>query len=62
MKKNAREQLQCACNQLQSAEHALTQAMSTVEKPHNKQEIEKTLNSVQNTLSVAHDAMTNYRD
>ena len=44
------------------AQSALNQAMSTVEKPNNKQEIEKALTEVNNAVSVANSACQNYRD
>lgn len=62
MQKNAKDQLQDACSQLQNVQGALNQAMSTVEKPNNKQEIQKTLTAVQNAMSVASSAMSNYQD
>ena len=52
MQMNAKDQLQSACNQLSTAQGALNQAMSSVEKPENKQEIEKALNAINNAVSV----------
>ncbi|MBP3931960.1 MAG: hypothetical protein J6D47_20610 [Peptostreptococcaceae bacterium] len=44
------------------AQNALNQAMSTVEKQNNRQEIEKSLNAVNNAVSIANNACQNYRD
>ena len=62
MHMNAKQQLESACSQLSVAQNALNQAMSTVEKPNNKEEIQKALNAVNNAVSVAHSACQNYRD
>lgn len=62
MQMNAKDQLQSACNQLATAQGALNQAMSSVEKPENKQEIEKALNAINNAVSVSNSACQNYRD
>ena len=39
MQKNAKQQLQSARTQLSIAQNSLNQAMGTVEKPNNKQQI-----------------------
>ncbi|MGL5346883.1 MAG: hypothetical protein ACRDA3_06005 [Peptostreptococcaceae bacterium] len=62
MQKNAKQELQSACNQLSSVKNALNQAMSTVEKPNNKQEVQKALDAVNNAVSVANSACNNYQD
>lgn len=62
MQKNAKDQLKDACCQLQCAKDGLNQAMSTVEKQQNKQEIKKALNAIESASTVANNAMQNYRD
>ena len=62
MHMNAKQQLESACSHLSVAQNALNQAMSTVEKQNNRQEIEKSLNAVNNAVSIANNACQNYRD
>lgn len=62
MQKNAKEQLREACCQLQCAKSELSQAMNTVEKQQNKQEIQKALSAIESASTVANNAMQNYRD
>ncbi len=62
MQKNAKEQLREACSQLQCAQNGLNQAMNTVEKPQNKQEIQNALSAIESASAVANNAMQNYRD
>ncbi|MCF0148986.1 MAG: hypothetical protein HUJ77_11390 [Clostridium sp.] len=62
MQNNAKDQLQIACNQLSSAQSSLNQAISTVEKLNNKEEIEKALTAVSNAVSVANSSYQNYKD
>ncbi len=62
MQKNAKEQLREACCQLQYAKNELDQAMDTVEKQQNKQEIQKALSAIESASTVANNAMQNYRD
>lgn len=60
MKKNARQHVNDVYSQLQSAENCLNEALNTVEKPENKERIEKTLCSVQDALHCASSTLSNY--
>lgn len=62
MKMNAKGHLDQACSELQHVQSCLNQAMQTVEKPNNKQEIQKALSAVNQAMSVANSACENYRD
>jgi len=55
--KNAKQQVQKVFSQLSDAKISLNQALSTVEKPENKQQIQNTLNAVENAINT-----TNYKD
>ncbi|WP_242620444.1 EscE/YscE/SsaE family type III secretion system needle protein co-chaperone [Senegalia massiliensis] len=60
--KNARQRVQGVTGQLQSSVNELNQALSSVEKPENKQKIQNTLNSVNSALQSANDTLSNYKE
>lgn len=60
--KNARQRVQGVTGQLQSSVNELNQAMSSVEKPENRQKIQNTLNSVNSALKSANDTLSNYQE
>jgi len=60
--KNARQRVQGVTGQLQSSVNELNQALSSVEKPENKQKIQNTLNSVNSALQSANDTLSNYQE
>ena len=62
MKMNAKDHLNQACNELHHVQSCLNQAMTTVEKPNNKQEIQKALTAVNNAMNVVDSANASYRD
>ncbi len=60
--KNAKQHVQDVTTQLQDAKNCLNQALSSVEKPENKQQIQNTLNSVDSALQNANDTLSNYKE
>ncbi len=56
--KNARQYVQDVQSQLQSSINCLNQAISSVEKPENKQKIQNTFNAVNNALNSVKDTLT----
>ncbi|WP_461206335.1 hypothetical protein [Clostridium sp. DL1XJH146] len=60
--KNARQNVQQVCNELEQCKSQLTQAVSTVEKPQNKQQIQQTLNAVENACQQAKNTLDNYQE
>lgn len=62
MQKNAKQHVQDACQQLQNSTTCLTEAVNTVEKPENKQQIQNTLNQVQSAMQVANATLSNYKE
>lgn len=60
--KNAKQQVQKVFSQLSDARNSLNQALSTVEKPENKQQIQNTLNAVENAINTTSTALSNYKD
>lgn len=60
--KNARQRVQGVAGQLQSSVDELNQAMSSVEKPQNRQKIQDTLNSVNSALKSANSTLSNYQE
>jgi hypothetical protein len=61
-KKNAKQHVQDVCTKLQDAEGCLNKALSSVEKPENKQKIQSTLNAVDNALQTANSTLSNYQE
>ncbi len=62
MEMNAKERLQSACSQLADVQTSLNKAMGTVEKPGNKEEVQKALTAVNDAVSIANSACQKYRD
>lgn len=60
--KNAKQQVQKVFSQLSDAKTSLNQALSSVEKPENKQQIQNTLNAVENAIYTTSTALSNYKD
>lgn len=60
--KNARQNVQEVYNQLQSSKNSLNQALSTVEKAENKQQIQATLNAVDSAMQTASNTLSNYKE
>lgn len=58
--KNAKQNVQEVQTQLQNCKRSLNQAISSVEKPENRQKIQNTLNSVDNALNSVNSALTSY--
>ncbi|MBF8983406.1 hypothetical protein IZY60_07640 [Lutibacter sp. B2] len=58
--KNAKQHVQDVQAQLQSSVNCLNQAISSVEKPENRRQIQETLNSVNSALNAANTTLTNY--
>lgn len=50
------------CNQLQTAKGCLNQALTSVEKPENRQSIQNTLNAVDGALRTANDTLNTYKE
>ncbi|MBU3158798.1 hypothetical protein KPL37_03285 [Clostridium frigoris] len=62
MQKNAKQHVQDVCQQLQTSATCLTDAVNTVEKAENKQQIQNTLNQVQSALQAANTTLSNYKE
>lgn len=62
MQKNAKQHVQDVCNQLQTAKGCLNQALTSVEKPENRQSIQNTLNAVDGALRTANDTLNTYKE
>lgn len=60
--KNARQQVQDVYSQLQTAANNLNQAITSVEKPQNKQQIQDTLNAVNSAMQTANTTLTYYQE
>jgi hypothetical protein len=60
--KNAKQHIQDVSNHLQNAKNCLDQALTSVEKPENKQKIQGTLDSVNNAIQATTNTLTNYKD
>ena len=60
--KNAKQHVQDVATKLQDAKNCLNQALSSVEKPENKQQIESTLGSVDIALQDANATLLNYKE
>ena len=60
--KNAKQHVQDVTSHLQDAKNCLNSALSTVEKPENKQQIQNTLNSVDSALQTANTTLSNYQE
>lgn len=60
--KNARQHVQDVYNQLTSARNSLNQALTSVEKPENRQQIQNTLNAVENAINTTNTTLINYKE
>jgi hypothetical protein len=60
--KNAKQHVQDVCTQLQTAQNCLNQALTTVEKPENRQKIQDTLNAVNSAMQTANNTLSNYQE
>jgi len=60
--KNARQHVQDVYTQLTNVRNSLNQALTSVEKPENRQQIQNTLNAVENAINTTNTALTNYRE
>jgi len=60
--KNARQHVQDVYNQLTSVRNSLNQALTSVEKPENRQYIQNTLNAVENAINTTNSTLTNYKE
>jgi len=58
--KNAKQHVQDVSEGLQNAQNCLNNALDSVEKPENKQQIENTLKSVNEALKNAKTTLSNY--
>lgn len=60
--KNAKQQVQKVFSQLSDAKNSLNEALTSAEKPENKQQIQNTLNAVENAINTTSTALSNYKD
>ena len=60
--KNARQNVQDVCTQLQTAKGYLNDALTSVEKDENRQKIQNTLNAVDSALQTANSTLTTYKE
>jgi uncharacterized protein VirK/YbjX len=60
--KNAKQHVQDVTNHLQTAKDCLNQAISSAEKPENKEKIQNTLNAVDSALQTANTTLSNYQE
>lgn len=60
--KNAKQDLQSAFSQLQSAQLNLKHALENVEKPNNKHQLQNTLSAVDEAVFAASNAVANYQE
>ena len=60
--KNAKQHVQDVTNHLQDAKNCLNNALTSVEKPENKQKIQDTLHAVDGALQTATTTLSNYKD
>lgn len=62
MEKNAKQHVQDVYHKLETSRTCLNEAMNTVEKEENRQEIQSTLNAVQSALQAATSTLSNYKE
>lgn len=60
--KTAKQQVQEVFSQLNNARDSLNQALNSAERPENKQQIQNTLNAVENAIDTTVTALSNYKD
>ena len=61
-KKNAKQHVQDVTTHLQDAKNCLNNALGSVEKPENKQQIQNTLTSVDDAIQKANTTLSNYTE
>ncbi|WFD11327.1 EscE/YscE/SsaE family type III secretion system needle protein co-chaperone [Tepidibacter hydrothermalis] len=59
---NAKQHVQMVQQQLQSATDCLNNALSTVEKPQNRQKIQETLNAVNGAMQSVNNTLNTYQE
>ena len=62
MKRNAKENLEVALDELSSCQKHLNTAYLHAEKNHNRNEIHTALESIDSAVDCAQAALTNYKD
>lgn len=62
MEKNAKQHIQDVYHKLETSRTCLNEAMNTVEKDENRQQIQNTLNAVQTALQAATTTLSNYTE
>ena len=62
MDKNAKQHVEDVYHKLQTSRTSLSEAINTVEKEENRQQIQNTLNAVQSALQAATDTLSNYTE
>jgi predicted DNA-binding protein YlxM (UPF0122 family) len=60
--KNARQNVQDVCTQLQTCVSDLNQALNTVEKQENRQKIQTTLDAVNKAMQTATTTLSTYQE
>lgn len=60
--KNARENVECSVKDLQGVKSKLEEALTTVEKASNKENIQNSLNAVENALNTTEQTIQNYQE
>lgn len=59
--KNAKEHVKDVTKHLENAKNLLNNALSSAEKPENKQQIQDTLNAVDGALQTANTTLLSYK-
>ncbi|HEY8804362.1 MAG TPA: EscE/YscE/SsaE family type III secretion system needle protein co-chaperone [Clostridium sp.] len=62
MEKNARQHVEDVYHKLQTSSTSLTEAINTVEKEENRQQIQNTLTAVQSALQAVTTTLSNYKE
>ncbi|HEY5560816.1 MAG TPA: EscE/YscE/SsaE family type III secretion system needle protein co-chaperone [Clostridiaceae bacterium] len=62
MQKNAKQHVQDVTGHLQDAKNCLNNALSSVEKAENRQQIQNTLTSVDSAMQAATNTLKNYKE
>ena len=62
MDKNSKQHVEDVYHKLQTSRTSLSEAINTVEKEENRQQIQNTLNAVQSALQAATDTLSNYTE
>ena len=61
-KNNAKQNVKETYDKLVTCMDSLNQALTSVEKPENKQRIQTTLGAVDNAIEAANNTLTNYQE